>query len=146
MRQGRAGRSGMARALSAAALAAICGLAAPAAADPADGAEAYRDFCAGCHGETARGDGPMTEILTLDVPDLTLLAARAGGAFPWHEARAAIEAGGGMAAHGGPMPVFGALFDDDRVLVEAPDGTLVETSARVAAILDWLATVQGEGG
>jgi mono/diheme cytochrome c family protein len=134
------------RRLAAAAFAAAAGLAEPAAADPLAGEEAFRDFCAGCHGETARGDGPMTEILTVAVPDLTGLAARNGGSFPWHAALRAIEAGGGVAAHGGPMPVFGALFDDDRVLAEAPDGSLVETSARIAAILEWLASVQAEGG
>ena len=146
-RIGRRKRFGGARGLAAVvgAMAAL-GAALPAGADPADGEEAFYDFCAGCHGDAARGDGPMTEILTLDVPDLTRLAARAGGDFPWLRVLKAIEQGGGIAAHGGPMPVFGALFDDDRVIGEAPDGTLVESSARILAILEWLESLQESDG
>ena len=38
--------------------------------DPERGEELYQRHCAACHGATNAGDGPATEALVVDVPDL----------------------------------------------------------------------------
>lgn len=113
--------------------------------DPQLGAAVFADACAGCHGEEGRGDGPVAAMLTLAVPDLTGLSARAGGVFPWLRVVHVIDGRNALRAHGGAMPVFGGILTGDPVLADAPDGTPVETGARVLALVDWLRTVQ-EGG
>ncbi len=121
-------------------------LATPAIAQDnvAAGEEAFLENCAGCHGEDADGGGPMTEILTVAVPDLTGLAARNGGTFPWLRVIHMIDGRSGLPAHGGPMPIFGNLLKGDTAAADAPDGTPVITSARVLAIVDYLQSIQAE--
>jgi len=42
----------------------------------------FQSRCGGCHGAGAPGDGPMAGLITVDVPDLTGLAANSNGDFP----------------------------------------------------------------
>ena len=108
------------------------------------GEEAFLENCAGCHGEDADGYGPMTEVLTVNVPDLTRLSARNGGTFPWLRTVHMIDGRTGLPAHGGPMPIFGNVLKGDTAAADAPDGTPVITSARVLAIVDYLQSIQVE--
>ena len=88
------------------------------------------------------GDGPMAGLISIPVPDLTRIAARNGGTFPWLTVVHQIDGRSGLRGHGGPMPLFGALFSGDTAAADAPDGTPVITSARVLALTDWLASIQ----
>lgn len=108
------------------------------------GEATFMNACAGCHGESAAGDGPMTEVLTVPVPDLTGLSARNGGEFPWLRVIHTIDGRMSPAAHGGPMPVFGNLFTGDPAVADAPDGTPVQVSARVLALVEYLQSIQIE--
>jgi hypothetical protein len=129
-----------------AALGALPGAAQDAAADLALGEATFMGACAGCHGEAARGDGPMTEILTVAVPDLTGLAASNGGSFPWLRVIHSIDGRTGLRAHGGPMPFFGLLFEGDTAVADAPDGSPVMVSARILALVAYLESLQRDGG
>lgn len=125
------------------ALVALAALATPAAAqDLAEGRQLYLDACAACHGPDGQGDGPMRQILTLPVPDLTALAARNGGRFPWLTTLSRIDGRSGLSGHGDPMPVFGTLLRGPAVVVDGPDGTPVIAPAAVVALLAWLEMVQ----
>ncbi|MEO1205874.1 MAG: c-type cytochrome [Pseudomonadota bacterium] len=46
------------------------------------GQEEYHWNCAACHGEDAKGGGPLAAALVKQPSDLTLIASRNGGAFP----------------------------------------------------------------
>ena len=46
------------------------------------GSSIFRTYCASCHGESGRGDGPLSEALTRRPPDLTGIAARHKEVFP----------------------------------------------------------------
>lgn len=121
--------------------------ASPAVAqDDTLGERTFLAACAGCHGEDAGGGGPMTEILTVAVPDLTRLSEGNGGVFPWLRVVHVVDGRTGLRAHGGPMPIFGLMFEGDTVVADAPDGSPVTTSARVLAVVDYLATLQRAGG
>lgn len=116
---------------------------APAAGpDPAAGRAAFERHCAACHGRAAQGDGPMAEILTMPVPDLTRLAVRAGGAFPMLRVVRVIDGRDARAGHGGPMPVFGALFDGPGGALDAEGGDPLLTNGRILSIADYLESLQ----
>lgn len=53
----------------------------PVLADNLGGQELFRRHCASCHGLGAQGDGPMAQVMTLPMPDLTALTAGRGAAF-----------------------------------------------------------------
>lgn len=75
------------------------------------GEETYQRFCASCHGETGRGDGPVAAGLKISVPDLTLLAQRHGNDFPASALRKIIDGREIVIVHGTRyMPVWGYEF------------------------------------
>ena len=115
------------------------------AANPAGakaGQAAFMEACAGCHGGDATGGGPTAQLLTVDVPDLTLIAARSDGGFDVARVIRLIDGREGIAAHGGPMPLFGGLLTGPSAVVDGPDGSPVATTEPILAIARWLETVQ----
>jgi mono/diheme cytochrome c family protein len=75
------------------------------------GEQLYRRFCASCHGLQGRGDGPVASAFTVEVPDLTLIARRAGGTFPRERVVRIIDGRHILGAHGTrTMPVWGGDF------------------------------------
>lgn len=115
-----------------------------AAPDLQLGAETIAGACASCHGPQATGDGPMAELLAIDTPDLTAISARNGGVFPWLRIVHIVDGRTGLRGHGGMMPVFGAVFTGDTAVQDARDGTPVITSARILAVVDYLAAIQAQ--
>ena len=104
-----------------------------------NGAQLFRAYCASCHGETARGTGPLSTQLTRPVPDLTTYTARNGGVFPGERLRQII-AGRGPAAHGDrTMPVWGAVFSRQA------DGTDRVAGAQIDALVAFLQSIQQRG-
>jgi mono/diheme cytochrome c family protein len=85
-------------------------------ADAADyvamsGKELYARFCASCHGTEGRGDGPVAAAFKVEVPDLTLIARRAGGEYPRDRIARVIDGRHIIGAHGTrTMPVWGEDF------------------------------------
>ncbi len=82
---------------------------------PVDGATIFRNNCAACHGLEGRGNGPVSKALKRDVPDLTTLSQRNGGAFPAIHVRTTIMFGVDdlLPAHGSKtMPIWGPIFHE----------------------------------
>ena len=82
---------------------------------PVDGATIFRNNCAACHGTEGRGNGPVSKALKRDVPDLTTLSQRNGGAFPVTHVRTTIMFGADdlLPAHGSKaMPIWGPIFHE----------------------------------
>lgn len=75
------------------------------------GEELFERFCASCHGESGRGDGPVARGLSVKVPDLTRISERYGE-FPTTLIRDTIDGRGArIDAHGTrTMPVWGYEF------------------------------------
>ena len=77
----------------------------------ASGKQTYMHYCAACHGVTARGDGPAAFVLKTTPPDLTALATRHGGKFPYEYVYNVLRFGTRFAAHGSSdMPIWGPIF------------------------------------
>jgi mono/diheme cytochrome c family protein len=75
------------------------------------GHDEFLRACASCHGVGGRGDGPVAAALRPPPPDLTSLAARAGGRFPRERVIAVLSGDVALSAHGSRrMPVWSARF------------------------------------
>ena len=59
-----------------------------------DGEQLYGELCAVCHGAEAKGDGPAAPALRAVTPDLTLLAMKNDGVYPFDEVQRAINGEG----------------------------------------------------
>lgn len=71
----------------------------------------HRRYCAACHGRGGRGDGPLAANLVRKPPDLTALAAKNDGKFPFEKVARSIDGRETSRAHGLPdMPVWGEVF------------------------------------
>jgi hypothetical protein len=104
------------------------------------GAELYRVFCASCHGQKARGDGPMAETLKSAVPDLTRIAARNGGTFPAERVREVIDGQNLPRAHGArEMPVWGWDF---YAINRADPARRERANEMIGRLVDYLASIQ----
>jgi mono/diheme cytochrome c family protein len=76
------------------------------------GGQIYKQYCAACHGPSAKGNGPVRRALRIPAPDLTTLAKRHGGKFPYEYVSGILRFAPGLHAHGsGNMPTWGALFE-----------------------------------
>ena len=85
----------------------------PAARQPstASGKKTFLKYCASCHGEDGRGNGPAAFAMKTPPPDLTTLSRRHEGKYPAGYVSAVLQFGRSLAAHGSEdMPVWGSRF------------------------------------
>ena len=101
-------------------------------------------YCAGCHGETGIGDGPIVDTLEKRPADLTTLAQRNGGVFPRERVLRIVDGREEVKQHGSrDMPVWGEWFK-----LEAGDGLGGATGSeeqvrlRIEKMVDYLETLQ----
>jgi len=80
-------------------------------ASVASGKETFLKYCASCHGESGKGNGPAATAMKDPLPDLRTLAQRHEGKYPAGYVSAVVKFGKSMAAHGSEdMPVWGSRF------------------------------------
>jgi mono/diheme cytochrome c family protein len=78
------------------------------------GADVYHQYCAVCHGQNGKGDGPVADALRVKPADLTLLSAKNNGKFPEMHVLNFIRSNDTIRAHGSrQMPVWGRVFLDE---------------------------------
>ena len=83
----------------------------PDASEAAFGQVIYMRYCAACHGREGRGNGPVAPGLVRKPIDLTGLAAKNAGTFPFEKVAKSIDGRETARAHGTPdMPVWGEVF------------------------------------
>jgi len=103
-----------------------------------NGADLFKEYCAVCHGNDAKGSGPAADALKKRPADLTQLARKNGGNFPELHVMNYIKGDDVVAAHGSrDMPVWGSIFGS-----MSPNQDLVQV--RVYNLLKYLETVQGK--
>jgi mono/diheme cytochrome c family protein len=97
----------------------------PAADTVADAAAAkgrvtFGRYCVSCHGPQAKGGGPLARDLSVPVPDLTTLAQRTGGKFPYDRVVHVIQGRESVRGHGtADMPAWGDAFKKTKGTGEA---------------------------
>jgi mono/diheme cytochrome c family protein len=103
------------------------------------GEQMYKQYCAACHGTDAKGNGPLASLLKTPPPDLTTLAKRHTGKFPYDYVSNILEFGPGLSAHGSSdMPTWGPIFryfdkQNERVVQH-----------RIKNLCNYLASLQGK--
>ena len=101
------------------------------------GREMFKEYCAACHGADGKGQGPLAAELKTPPPDLTMLAKRNMGKFPYARVRSVLKFGPGPSAHGSSdMPTWGPIFrfndkQNERVVQQ-----------RIKNLCDFLASIQ----
>ncbi|MDT8328518.1 MAG: cytochrome c [Roseovarius sp.] len=121
----------------------VIGLCGPAMAqDVRQGEKTFQRYCAACHGADASGHGPMRPVLSVVPSDLTQLSNMNGGAFPLARTVHQIDGRAPMAAHGGPMPIYGDFFQGRDVVLSLGNGEQMRSSRQVVDLLAYLQAVQ----
>ena len=103
----------------------------------------FNMYCASCHGQNGKGDGPKSFALSMAVPDLTTLSVRYGS-FPKDRLMRLIDGREPIAGHGErEMPVWGVWFKQEAAAelggAEGDDGSV---ERRVSNLVDYIATLQ----
>ena len=76
----------------------------PPREDYQSGAYLFKTFCASCHGEHGRGDGPAADLTTPRAADLAVLRRQAGGTFPRARMIEILEGATPQSGHEQAMP------------------------------------------
>ncbi|HSB62315.1 MAG TPA: c-type cytochrome, partial [Vicinamibacteria bacterium] len=83
----------------------------PDQAAAAKGRVVYERYCASCHGANGMGDGTLASDLRVPPADLTTLAQKNGGTFPFDAVAQSIDGRKSTRGHGAPdMPVWSEIF------------------------------------
>jgi hypothetical protein len=107
------------------------------------GMEMYEQLCSSCHGVSGRGDGPVSSLIKISVPDLTRIAQRDGGEFPAEDIRRTIDGRWDRRAHGArDMPVWGWQFYDSAATNDVEERALVDSM--IGRLVDYLRSIQVE--
>lgn len=125
----------------AAAVAALACLTVPALADEL-GRQEFMNYCASCHGETAMGNGPVAEYLSVTPPNLTQLSQRNDGEFPYLEVFMIIDGRTGIGPHGSAMPVWGDVFKGHELEDNTDYGAETIIRGRILSLVKYLESVQ----
>ncbi len=77
------------------------------------GEQEYRQNCISCHGVSGKGDGYLLGYFNTKAPDLTQLAIRNEGVFPFDHVYQVIDGRAYVEIHGPrDMPVWGNEYDE----------------------------------
>jgi cytochrome c5 len=102
------------------------------------GSDLYHDYCAVCHGTSAKGDGPLADKMKKRPPDLTQFTRQNGGVFPAEMVKQIIDGRQPIPNHGGPdMPVWGDAFKTSRA-----GGSEAAVNARIDELVKYLESLQ----
>ena len=105
------------------------------------GEKVFIKYCATCHGQEGRGDGPVAQLLRIQPTNLTELSKRRNGTFPFWDMYRVIDGRQTIKAHGPhDMPVWGRTFTYER----DRQGPYVETHVRgrIFELLFYLESIQ----
>ncbi len=74
----------------------------------------YQAGCAACHGIDGKGAGPVSSQIKVPPADLTVLAKKNNGVFPFDSVYQIIDGRKAIAAHGTrDMPIWGDRYSPD---------------------------------
>jgi mono/diheme cytochrome c family protein len=100
----------------------------------------YLRYCGACHGPEGRGDGVAGTFYRTKPTDLTQIAKKNHGEFPFKRTMEIIDGRATVRAHGDPeMPVWGDVFSDQA----GSDMTRrADARGKVMLITDYIRSIQ----
>jgi mono/diheme cytochrome c family protein len=113
------------------------GLQADRASATAPGSGVYYQYCANCHGESGKGDGPVAPHLRKPPTDLTRLTLKNNGVFPADRLALVIDGRETPRAHSSDMPSWGDAF-----MKSASGGSEGEVKAKIRDLVKYIETIQ----
>lgn len=103
------------------------------------GSALFSTYCVVCHGNDAKGTGPLADSLKRKPADLTMLTKTNGGTFPRDMVARMIDGREPVKGHGGgDMPVWGDAF------ARSADAGPQAVGERIDALVTYLASVQAK--
>jgi len=104
----------------------------------------YLNYCAACHGADARGDGTLSEFLTIKIPDLTSLSKLNAGIFPEEKVIEVIDGRADVKVHGmRDMPVWGDWFNREAAGSDTSSAAReLIVNDRIASLVNYLKSIQ----
>ena len=118
-------------------------LASPPAAAEIAGEHEYIVACAGCHGASAMGDGPLAGILNISTPSLLGLTRANEDNFPFEAVLTTIDGRDGIRSHGNVMPVWGERFQVSATSQRGETADMV-ARGRILSLVYYLQSIQQE--
>ncbi len=107
----------------------------------ASGEEMYLSYCAACHGNRGKGDGPAAAALKQPPTDLTVLAKNNNGTFPTTHVTQVLNFGVEAPAHGSKdMPIWRDLLKSLHGSDMRMKDAMVQT--RIANLTDYIKSLQ----
>jgi mono/diheme cytochrome c family protein len=101
----------------------------------------YQNYCAICHGVDGRGYGIMAKFLTVQPSDLTQMAKKNAGRFPFWKVYRTIDGREEVRGHGTrDMPVWGARFRADAKGDDT--GSRSQIAGRILSLVFYLQHIQ----
>lgn len=112
------------------------------AQDTEPGRQEFMISCGSCHGESATGNGPISEYLKVPAPNLTTLSQQNEGEFPFLYVFQMIDGRTGIGAHGSDMPIWGDRFKAAEIQSSTEYGAEMIVRGRILSIAEYLASIQ----
>ena len=112
------------------------------------GKREYENSCALCHGKDGKGTGAINDLLKKSPTDLTTLAKRNKGVFPFDRLYAVIDGREIIRGHGDrDMPAWGDRYSSDSMkaaeyYMDVPYDAEMFTRSRILSLIDYLNRIQ----
>lgn len=107
----------------------------------APGEYEYSVACAGCHGASAMGDGPLAGLLNTSTPSLVSLAKDNDGTFPFEAVLTTIDGRDGVRAHGSTMPIWGERYQNSATSQRGETADMI-ARGRILSLVYYLQSIQ----
>ncbi len=105
------------------------------------GEHEYSVACAGCHGESAMGDGPLAGLLNISTPSLLELSRANEGIFPFEAVLTTIDGRDEVRAHGSKMPIWGERFQASATSQRGETTDMI-ARGRILSLVYYLQSIQ----
>jgi len=117
----------------------------------------YQAGCASCHGDDGKGHGPVSVLLKVPPADLTVLAKKNNGVFPFDTVYNVIDGREVIIAHGTrEMPIWGERYKPDLNSAARAWAHMIASNSfirpffdletivrmRILAVIDYLSRIQ----
>lgn len=110
--------------------------------EPPTGKQLFAQNCVGCHGTDGKGEGWISDSLSVKPADLTQISARNGGRFPLAEVLSSIDGFHRKTLPESSMPEWGYIFDGPLEQVDTGDGVLTPVPEPLIALARYLEGIQ----
>lgn len=113
------------------------------------GKREFDTACAVCHGLSGKGNGPMADIFGGRLPDVTTMAARNNGVFPFARVQETIDGTRQPRSHGPrEMPIWGQRYSQlamaDNPEYFGPFEAAAFARARILALTEYVHRLQAK--